>query len=69
MSLCFIKEVAAAMASHLCVLLLVSLWWVSVDNIQGSGASFSLEIPPGLRFLAVSRLFTDEELKKLPAIG
>jgi len=31
-------------------------------------ASFSLEIPLGLRFMAVSRLFTDAELENLQPI-
>jgi hypothetical protein len=35
---------------------------IMVDVTQGRGASFSLEIPLGLRFMAVSRLLTDEEL-------
>ena len=33
-----------------------------VDVVAGRGASFSLEIPLGLRFLIRSRLFKDEEL-------
>ena len=35
---------------------------IVVDIAQGRGSSFSLEIPLGLRFMAVSRLFTDDEL-------
>jgi len=35
---------------------------IKVDVTQGRGSSFSLEIPLGLRFMAVSRLFTDDEL-------
>lgn len=34
---------------------------LTVDITEGRGASFSLEIPLGLRFLTVSRLFTDAE--------
>ncbi len=34
---------------------------LTVDVIQGRGASFSLEIPLGLRFLIHSRLLTEEE--------
>ncbi len=34
---------------------------LTVDITKGRGASFSLEIPLGLRFLIHSRLFTDEE--------
>ncbi len=33
----------------------------TVDVTQGRGSSFSLEIPLGVRFIAVSRLFTAEE--------
>jgi len=35
---------------------------IMVDVSKGRGSSFSLEIPLGLRFMAVSRLFTDDEL-------
>lgn len=35
---------------------------IVVDVTQGRGSSFSLEIPLGLRFMAVSRIFVDEEL-------
>jgi len=35
---------------------------VMVDVTKGRGSSFSLEIPLGLRFMAVSRLFTDDEM-------
>ena len=35
---------------------------IVVDVAEGRGASFSLEIPLGLRFMAVSRLFSDDEL-------
>lgn len=38
---------------------------LTVDITEGRGASFSLEIPLGLRFLIHSRLFTDEENKAL----
>jgi len=38
---------------------------ITVEVTQGRGSSFSLEIPLGLRFMAVSRLFTDAELKNL----
>lgn len=36
---------------------------IVIDVTRGRGASFSLEIPLGLRFMAVSRVFTDDELK------
>ena len=38
---------------------------IVVDVAQGRGSSFSLEIPLGLRFLAVSRIFTDDELPNI----
>ena len=38
---------------------------IMVDVAQGRGASFSLEIPLGLRFMAVSRLLTEDELKNM----
>ena len=38
---------------------------IVVDVTQGRGSSFSLEIPLGLRFMAVSRIFTDEELTNI----
>ena len=34
---------------------------ITVDVSPGRGSSFSLEIPLGLRFMAISRLFTDDE--------
>ncbi len=36
-----------------------------IDVVKGRGASFSLEIPLGIRFLTKSRLFSDEELASL----
>jgi len=41
---------------------------ISIDVSEGRGASFSLEIPLGLRFMAISRLFTDEEVSKVQAV-
>ncbi len=38
---------------------------ITIDVVKGRGASFSLEIPLGLRFLTVSRIFTDEEIENL----
>jgi hypothetical protein len=35
---------------------------ITVDVTEGRGSSFSLEIPLGLRFMAVSRVLTDDEL-------
>jgi uncharacterized protein (DUF779 family) len=40
-----------------------------VDVTQGRGASFSLEIPMGVRFLLRSRLFTEAEFYELDAAG
>jgi uncharacterized protein (DUF779 family) len=41
---------------------------LTIDITEGRGSSFSLEIPMGLRFIAISRLFTDEEEKNLAPI-
>ena len=41
---------------------------LTVDVVKGRGASFSLEIPLGLRFVIHSRLFTDEELGDLEPV-
>lgn len=38
---------------------------IVVDVVKGRGSSFSLEIPLGLRFMAVSRVFTDDEMSHL----
>jgi uncharacterized protein (DUF779 family) len=38
---------------------------IVVDVTKGRGSSFSLEIPLGLRFVAVSRILKDEELADL----
>jgi uncharacterized protein (DUF779 family) len=40
---------------------------LTVDVTKGRGASFSLEIPLGLRFLIHSRLLTEEENAQLNA--
>jgi len=37
----------------------------TIDITEGRGSSFSLEIPLGLRFIAVSRLLTSDEEKDL----
>ena len=34
---------------------------LTIDVTEGRGASFSLEIPLGIRFITKSRLFTEEE--------
>jgi uncharacterized protein len=38
---------------------------LTIDVVPGRGASFSLEIPRGLRFLVRSRIFDDAELAEL----
>jgi uncharacterized protein (DUF779 family) len=38
---------------------------LTIDVTPGRGASFSLEIPLGLRFVTKSRLFTDAEKQDL----
>ena len=38
---------------------------ITVDVVEGRGSSFSLEIPMGLRFMAVSRLYTPEEQENI----
>lgn len=38
---------------------------LTLDVVNGRGASFSLEIPTGKRFLIRSRLFTKEEMEQL----
>ncbi len=38
---------------------------LTVDVVSGRGASFSLEIPLGLRFVIKSRLLTEQELEAL----
>ncbi|MEM9672789.1 MAG: DUF779 domain-containing protein [Bacteroidota bacterium] len=41
---------------------------LTVDVVEGRGASFSLEIPLGLRFVIKSRLFTEAEQNNLTPI-
>ena len=40
---------------------------LTIDVVPGRGASFSLEIPLGVRFVTKSRLFSDEEYNSLAA--
>ncbi|MBV1930373.1 MAG: DUF779 domain-containing protein [Porticoccaceae bacterium] len=40
-----------------------------VDVVAGRGASFSLEIPLGLRFLTTSRLYEDAELDRVRSVA
>ena len=41
---------------------------LTVDTVEGRGASFSIEIPLGLRFVTKSRLFSAEEEENLSPI-
>lgn len=41
---------------------------INIDVSEGRGSSFSLEIPLGLRFMTISRLFTDDEISNLDSI-
>ena len=41
---------------------------LTIDIVPGRGASFSLEIPMGVRFITRSRLYTGKELQNLEAI-
>ena len=41
---------------------------LTIDITQGRGASFSLEIPLGLRFVTKSRVFTYEESQNLTEV-
>lgn len=41
---------------------------LTIDAVPGRGASFSLEIPYGMRFIIKSRLLNEYELKHLPHI-
>ena len=41
---------------------------MTIDVVEGRGSSFSIEIPLGLRFITVSRLFTPEEEANLEEI-
>lgn len=42
---------------------------LTIDVTKGRGASFSLEIPMGLRFVVKSRMFTEIEQKELGLIA
>lgn len=41
---------------------------LTIDVTEGRGSSFSLEIPLGLRFMTISRLYTPEEEENLQPI-
>jgi len=38
---------------------------LTIDVSKGRGSSFSLEIPLGLRFMSISKIFTDKEISTL----
>ncbi len=38
---------------------------IHIDVCEGRGSSFSLEIPLGVRFMAVSRLLSEDELAQI----
>ncbi len=42
---------------------------ITIDVTRGRGSSFSLEIPLGVRFMTVSRIFTDDEMSQLVPIA
>ena len=42
---------------------------ILIDVSKGMGSSFSLEIPLGLRFMAISRVFTDDEINDLKPVS
>lgn len=42
---------------------------LTVDIVQGRGASFSLEIPMGLRFVIQSRIYKDGETEQLEPVS
>ena len=42
---------------------------LTIDVSPGRGASFSLEIPLGVRFMTVSRLFSPDELRDVRAVS
>ena len=41
---------------------------MTINVVEGRGSSFSIEIPLGLRFITISRLFTPEEYENLEPI-
>jgi len=42
---------------------------IKVDVTEGRGSSFSLEIPMGLRFMAISRIMTEDEIVNIRPIN
>jgi uncharacterized protein (DUF779 family) len=41
---------------------------IVIDVTSGRGSSFSLEIPLGVRFMAISRILTDAELAEIQPV-
>ncbi|MEW7292020.1 DUF779 domain-containing protein [Aquimarina sp. 2304DJ70-9] len=41
---------------------------LTVDVVKGRGASFSLEIPLGVRFIIESRMYTENEVNELSPV-
>ncbi len=41
---------------------------LTIDVVKGRGASFSLEIPLGIRFVTKSRMYNSEELEQLSPV-
>ncbi len=41
---------------------------LTIDVVPGRGASFSLEIPMGIRFVTKSRIYSEEEMKELSPV-
>jgi len=42
---------------------------LTIDVVQGRGASFSLEIPLGIRFVTKSRVYSDAEMLMLTPVN
>ncbi|MBT8124449.1 MAG: DUF779 domain-containing protein [Gammaproteobacteria bacterium] len=42
---------------------------INIDVTEGRGSSFSLEIPLGVRFMAVSRLLEDDEISNIRPVA
>ncbi len=42
---------------------------INIDVTEGRGSSFSLEIPLGVRFMAVSRLLEDDEISNIRSVS
>ena len=80
--MCFEKGEFKIGNSDVCIGIIADCeFWMSKDQFKywqytqlnihiskGRGASFSLEIPMGIRFLTQSRMFTDEELTDLEPV-